>query len=107
MNNVLVDNFNIQTFTQGSAILKVKYYNSKNLTVQHLSVNGKVNKIEINRMRNGYITHVLTSVDIQETVKIGGRVIEIYEGVIYHENYKVSPFKKVIDKLFELKKTQR
>ena len=29
-------------------------------------------------------------------------MIEIYEGVIYRENLKVSPFKKVIDKLFEL-----
>ena len=54
-------------------------------------------------MRNGHITQVLTSVDIQEIVKIGGKVIEIYEGVIYRENYFVSPFKKVIDKLFELR----
>ena len=53
-------------------------------------------------MRNGCITQVLTSVDSQEIVKIGGKVIEIYEGVIYRENYKVSPFKKVINKLFEL-----
>ena len=54
-------------------------------------------------MRNGYITQVLTSVDIQEIGKIGGKVIEIYEGVIYRENYKISPFKKVIDKLLELR----
>ena len=32
--------------------------------------------------------------------KIGGKVIQIYEGVIYRENFKVSPFRKVIDKLF-------
>ena len=55
-------------------------------------------------MRNGYITQVLLSVDIQKIVKIGGKVIEIYEGVIYRESYKVSPFKKVIDNLFELRK---
>ena len=54
-------------------------------------------------MRNGYITQVLTSVDIQEIVKIGGEVVQIYESVIYRENYKESPFKKVIDKLFELR----
>ena len=54
-------------------------------------------------MRNGYIVHTLTSVDIQEIVKIGGRVIEIYEGVIYRENFEISPFKKTIDKLFELR----
>ena len=54
-------------------------------------------------MRNGYIIDILTSVDIQEIVKIGGKVIKIYEGVIYRENFKVSPFKKVIDKLFALR----
>ena len=54
-------------------------------------------------MRKGYITQVLTSVDIQEIVKIGGKVIEIYDSVIYRENYEVSPFKKVIDKLFQLR----
>ena len=52
--------------------------------------------MEIIRMKNGYIQDTLTSVDIQEIVKIGGKVIEIYEGVIYRENFKVSPFKKVI-----------
>ena len=103
MNGDLVEKFNNQTFTQGSAILKIKYYNPKDLIVQHLPVKEKEKKIEINRMRNGYITQVLTSVDIQENIKIGGKVIEIYEGVIYRENYRVSPFMKVIDKLFELR----
>ena len=103
MNNELVENFNNQTFTQGSTILKIKYYNPKNLIVQHLPVKEKERKLEINRLRNGYITQVLTSVHIQEIVKIGGKVIQIYEGVIYRENYKVSPFKKVIDKLIELR----
>ena len=60
-------------------------------------------KMEINRMRSGYIIDTLTSVDIQEVIKNGGNVVEIYEGVIYRENFKVSPFKKVIDKLFELR----
>ena len=83
MNNELVEKFNNQTFTQGSAILKIKYYNPKNSIVQHLSVKEKEKKIEINTMRNRYITQVLTSVDIQETVKIEGKVIRIYEGVIY------------------------
>ena len=40
--------------------------------------------------------------DIQENVKIGGKVIEIYEGVIYCKNFEVSPFEKVIGKNFEL-----
>ena len=103
MNDELVEKFNSGNFTQGSAILKIKYYLPKNLIVQHLPVNERENKIEINRMRNGYIIDTLTSVDIQEIVKIGGKVIEVYEGVIYREIFKVSPFRKVIDKLFSLR----
>ena len=103
MNNELVEKFNNQTFYQGSAILKIKYYNPKNLIVQHIPIKEKEKKIEINRMRNGFIIDTLTSVDIQEMVKIGGKVIEIYEGVIYRENFKVSPFRKVIDILFKLR----
>ena len=103
MNNEHVENFNTVDFNQGSAILKIKYFNPKNLVVQHLPIKERVNKIEINRMKNGYIVDHLTSVDIQETVKIGGKVIEIYEGVIYRENFKVSPFRKVIDKMFALR----
>ena len=53
-------------------------------------------------MRNGYIIDTLTSVEICEIVKIGERVIEIYEGVVYRENFKISPFKKVLEKLFTL-----
>ena len=103
MNDELVEKINNRTFTQGSAILKIKYYNPKNLIVQHLPVKEKEKKIEINRMRNGYITQVLTFVDIQEIVKIGGRVIEIFEGVIYRENFKINPFEKIIDILFALR----
>ena len=51
-------------------------------------------------MRNGFIIDYLTSVDIQEIVKIGGKVIQIYKGVIYRDNFKENPFRKVIDKLF-------
>ena len=103
MNDELVEKFNNQIFTQGSAILKIEFYNPKSLILQHLPVKEKEKKIEINRIRNGYITQVLTSVDIQEIVKIGGRVIEIYEGVIYRENFKINPFEKVITKLFALR----
>ena len=62
-----------------------------------------VKKIEINRLRNGYKIETLTSDDTQKIVKIGGKVIKVYEGVIYRENFKVSPFRKVIDKLFALR----
>ena len=44
MNDELVEKFNNQTFFQGSAILKVKYSNPKNLKVQHLPVKEKVKK---------------------------------------------------------------
>ena len=87
MNDELVEKFNTSNFKQGSAILKIKYYNPKNLIVQHLPIKEKEKQIEINRMRNGYIIDTLTSVDIQEIIKIGGKVIEIYEGVIYRENF--------------------
>ena len=103
MNKFLVHKFNIQTFNQGSAILRIKDYNPKNLIVQHLPVKEKEGKLKINRMRNGYIIDTLTSVDIQEIVKIGGKVIEIYECVIFRENFKVSPFRNVIDILFDLR----
>ena len=41
MNGELVEKFNNQTFTQGSAILKIEYYNPKNVFVQHLPVKEK------------------------------------------------------------------
>ena len=47
-------------------------------------------------MRNGYIIDTLISIDFQEIVKIGGKVIEIYEGVIYRENFKVSPLRNLL-----------
>ena len=106
MNNVYVEAFNNQSFNQDgdeSAILRIKYYNHPNLIFQHLPVKEKVKNVEVNRMRNGYIIDTLTSVDICEIVKIGGKVVEIYEGVLYRENFKVSPFRKIIEKLFALR----
>ena len=100
MKEKVIKKFNTGKITQGSAILKIKYYNPKNLIVQHLPIKEREKKIEINRMRNGYIIDTLTYVDFQEIVKIGGKVIEIYEGVIYRESFKVSPSRKVIDKIF-------
>ena len=58
-------------------------------------------------MRKGYVIDKLTSVDIQEILKNRGKVIEIYEGVIYRENFKISPFRKVIEKLFALRKNYK
>ena len=106
MNDVYVEAFNNQSFNEDgdeSAILTIKYYNPPDLIFQHIPIKEKVKKLEVNRMRNGYIIDTLTSVDIQEFVKIGGRVIQIYEGVFYRENFKISPFRKVIEKLFALR----
>ena len=106
MNHVYVVAFNSQTFNEDgdeSAILTIKYYNPLVLIIQHLPIKEKVKRLEVNRMRNGYIIDTLTSVDIQELVKIGGTVIESYQGVNYRENFKISPFRKVIEKLFALR----
>ena len=106
MNHVYVEAFNNQTFNEDgdeSAILTIKYYNPPDLIFQHLPIKEKNKKIEVNRMRNGYIIDILTSVDIQKIVEIDGKVVEIYEGVIYRENFKVSPFRKVIEKIFALR----
>ena len=106
INHVYVEAFNNQTFNQHgdeSAILTIKYYNPPNLIFQHLPVKEKVKEVEVNSMRHGYVIDTLTSIDIQEIVKIGGEVVEIYEGVIYRENFKISPFRKVIEKSFALR----
>ena len=54
-------------------------------------------------MRNGYIINTLTTVDIQEIVKTGGKVNQIHEGAIHREYFIISPFRNVIDKFFALR----
>ena len=46
------------------------------------------------------IIDTLISVDIQEIVRIGGSVIEIYEGMLCKENFKIPPFGRFVEKLF-------
>ena len=107
MNVIYVEALNNQTFDQDaneSPLLKMIYYNPPDLIFQHLPVKGKVKKLEVNGMRNGHIIDTITSLDIQKFVKIVGKVIEIYEGVIYQENFTISPFEKVIEKLFPLRR---
>ena len=103
MNDDIVKKFNEGNFTQGGAILKIKYYNPKYLIVQFLPCKERVNTTEINRMRNSYIVDTLNSVDIQKIFKIGVKIIGAYEGVSHRENCKVSPLKKVIIAIFELR----
>ena len=40
-------------------------------------------------MRNGCIVDVLISVDIQEIVKVGGKLIRIYKGVTERDYRKI------------------
>ena len=73
MNDVYVKAFNDQTINEDgdeSAILTIKHYNPPDLIVQHLPIKEKGKKMEVNRMRNGYVIDILTSVDIQKIVKI-------------------------------------
>ena len=66
MIDVYVEALHIQTFNQDgdeSAILKIKYYSPPDFILQHLSVKGKVENIEVNRMRNGSFIDTLTSVE--------------------------------------------
>ena len=50
-------------------------------------------------MRNGTVIDTLKLVDICEVIRMGGEVIEVYEGVFYREFFKISPFRKAIEKL--------
>ena len=106
MKDVYVETVNNQTINPDgneSAILRRKYYNPPDLIIQHLPVEEKVKKIEVNTMRNGYSIDRLTSVDLRENLKLGEKVIRIYEGVFYGENFKKSPFRKVSENLFALR----
>ena len=105
MTDVFVNDCNSQTFNQDgndSVKLKMRLYNPQNLSFQHLPIKEKVEKIEVIRTRNGYIIDTLTSVDNCEIGKMGGKVVGVYEGVIYRENFRISPFRRVIEKLFTL-----
>ena len=82
--------------------MKIKFYQSKKPNRSTSSCKSKSKKIEINRMRSGYIMDTLASVDIQEILEIGGKVKEICEGVIYRKNFILSLFREVIDKLLAL-----
>ena len=54
--------------------------------------------------RNGICYDVLTSVDIHEIVRCSGKILYITYGIIYEENSHVSPFRKYIEKLLNLRK---
>ena len=57
--NALLDNFNKGNFIQGSAILKVKYYNSPDIIFQNQLVKERVKEAEVNRIRNAFLIDTL------------------------------------------------
>ena len=106
MNDELVEKFNCGKFTQGSGVSRRNYYNPKHFVVKHLLAK-KSKRIEVNRMKKDYIVDVLASADIQEIVKIGGEVVDIYEGVSYRKSFKISAFRDGIGKLFVLRQKEK
>ena len=84
-----------------TGFFKVKYRNPEHLVLQHMAVKEDVfdetkNKCEcVNRFRNGNFTQHLTSVDIEEVVRTGGVIKEIYEGFIC-DNLDFNPFEEYI-----------
>ncbi|ESP04460.1 hypothetical protein LOTGIDRAFT_170705 [Lottia gigantea] len=97
--------FNKQKFRPRTAILTVWFDYPKNMFFQLIPAKDKIhftnkegkketgNKI---RFRNGFCHDVLTSVDIQEIVKAGGRIIRILDGIVYEENFKTPPYRDYI-----------
>ncbi|ESO91879.1 hypothetical protein LOTGIDRAFT_163241 [Lottia gigantea] len=104
-NKGFVKLFNEQQFRPRTAILKVWFEYPTNMFFQPIPAKDKItftNK-EGNketgtkiRFRNGFCSEVLTSVDIQEIVKAGGRIIRILDGIVYEENFKTPPYKDYI-----------
>ena len=88
MKDELVEKFNTSNFTQGIASFKMKYCNPNNSVVQHLPIKECEKKIEINRLRNGDFLDTLNSLDTPEIVKVGGKLIEIYESIFIERNSK-------------------
>ena len=88
MNDELVEKFNTGNFHKGSAILKIKFYNPKDLIVQYIPIKEKEKKIDINCMRNGFIIDTLTSIDIQKIVKIGGKVKRVMKVLFIEKTLK-------------------
>ena len=105
-NDVYVGASKYKTFNQegneGAILIKI-FYNPPDLIFQKIPMKEKVNNIEVDRLRNGNNTDTLTNEDIQETAKVEGKLIQVYEGVIYREIFKLSPFRKLIENLFALR----
>ncbi|ESO95187.1 hypothetical protein LOTGIDRAFT_175240 [Lottia gigantea] len=104
--------FNKQKFRPRTAILKVWFEYPKNMFFQPIPAKDKItftNRIGQKetgskiRFRNGFCHDVLTSVDIPEIVKSGGKIIRILDGIVYEENFKTPPYRDYILILKELR----
>ena len=109
MEEVLYDQFHSRTLLE-SQILQLKHYKQEDLVLQHISIKeeftldvedkwGKM--VEVNDLGKGCIIDTLTSDDIQELVKTGGKVVEISEDVKYRmisreKPVRTSPMKGLI-----------
>jgi hypothetical protein len=100
--------FNQQNFRPRTGIFKVYYEYPTDLFLQNMPAKDSFilddeKKTDLVRFRNGKIYDVLTSVDIQEIVRCGGRIICIFDGIVYDENFQESPFKKYVEELYNLR----
>ncbi|ESO84692.1 hypothetical protein LOTGIDRAFT_168560 [Lottia gigantea] len=104
-NKEFVKLFNEQKFRPKTAILKVWFEYPKNMFFQPIPAKDKITytnkegKKETDtkiRFTNGFCHDVLTSVDIQEIVKAGGRIIRILDGIVYEEIFKTPPYRDYI-----------
>ncbi|ESO97178.1 hypothetical protein LOTGIDRAFT_174563 [Lottia gigantea] len=100
--------FNEQKFRPRTAILKVWFQYPKNIfqpipAKDKITFTNRIGKKETGtkiRFRNGFCSDVLTSVDIQEIVKAGGRIIKILDGMLASGHDVTNEFDKPWGKSF-------
>ena len=96
--------FNAQKFRPRCAILSVWFEYPRNMFFQPIpakdkikyTVGGKTETGDKIRFRNGFCNDVLTSVDIQEIVRSGGKILKILDGLVFEENFETPPFRDYI-----------
>ena len=101
MNDDSVNATNCQYFSEGSINLRLKFYKPDDILFQNTPVEEKKGEIKNVRLGKGTETDTLIRVDFQGIVKLGGKVIESFEGITVKENLKKSPSKKFVEKMFE------
>ena len=80
-NRTIIGVTNTEKLLADSRILEMKCFYPKKGNVCHVAVDEKIEKTEVNRLENRIKTDTLKSNDIQESVRIGDTVTEIFEGV--------------------------